>query len=188
MWNKMTKKFIVAMAFAVVAASVILVSQDFETFNDGGRPRSPFLENVFSLFFHQRRDYTIVRIPLTSKSVEVYVSHRWRGKYQFYLWVPDEIADCSPVSEIMGVKFEIEDDRGMTVYSYEEDPKRYAFWFKDSVAMGDGSVRSVCIYYTPNDAPLDELCRMKITLTGEVDKFLENHHVVHLILQKERDK
>jgi hypothetical protein len=183
----MTRKFIVLIAVAAVV-SAVLVLQDFATFNDGGRPKSSFLENVFSMFLHHRRDYNILRIPLTSKSVEVYVSHRWRGKYQFYLWVPDEIADCSPVSEIMGVKFEITDDKGEKVYSYEEEPKRYAFWFKDPVAMGDGSVRSVCVYYTPNDAPLDELCRMKITLTGDVDKFLENHHVVHLVLQKERDK
>lgn len=188
MWVEMMKKrYPVLIPVLVIAVTSAIALREFAVYKAGGRPESEFLEYAFQ-WFSPRRNYIIAQMSMDSAISELRVGHRWRGKYQFYLWVPDEIRDCKPVSEALGVRCEVFNHKGVLVYCRKELPSKNVFWFKDKIAMKRGSLRSVCAYWVPSNVPLDEPCRVVITLTGDVEVFMEKYKEVRLVMKKVRDK
>ena len=188
MWIEMMKKrYPVLIAGFLIAVMSAILLQEFFVYKTGGRPESAFLEYAFQ-WFSPRRNYIIAQRSMESALSELYVGHRWRGKYQFYLWVPDEIKDSKPVSEALGVRCEVFNHKGVLVYCREEAPSKNVFWFKDRVLKKRGSIRGVCAYRVPDNVPLDEPCRVVITLTGDVEVFMEKYKEVCLVMKKVRDK
>ena len=183
----MKKHYPVLIAVLMIAVMSAIMLREFTVYKAGGRPESAFLEYAFQ-WFCPRRDYIIADVAMESAVTELCVVHKWRGKYQFYLWVSDEKKDCEPVSELLGVRCEVFNHRGVLVYFRKEAPSKNVFWFKDRVVMKRGSIRGVCAYWAPDNVPFDEQCRIVITLTGDVDAFMRKHQEVHLVMEKERDK
>ena len=174
--------------WVAMLACVVIAARDFVVFMNGGRPWSPLTDEIFSILFYPERNSLVARIPIETNSAEFPVSHKWRGKYQISLWVPDEIRDCTPVLKLIGVQCAIYNEKGVLTYSSERMPSKNVFWFKDRTGSRKGSSRWLTSYCAPSNAPLDELCRIRISLTGDVKAFFEQYHTVHILIEKERDK
>lgn len=183
------KRSIVSIVVAIGALLVgTLIVRDVCVYVNGGRPCSAIVDGLCDVFFHPKRNNTVVRVPIYGSNLQFVVSHKWRGNYQFRLWVPDEIPDNSTVTEQIGLDCFFLDRNGNRVYLNHTPPTSHAWWLKVDRDLPLGSEMDFRMYLAPENVPLDEELIVKAKFYGQFDKFYGAHTNAYLVLVKERDK
>ena len=177
---------IVVTAGALLFGSLII--RDVSIYINGGRPRSAIVDGLCDLFFHPKRNNTVVRVPINGNCLQFVVSHKWRGNYQFRLWIPDEIPDGASVTEQIGLDCTFLDGEGNKVYVNHTPPTPYASWLRVNRDLPLGSEMDFRMYRAPENVPLDDELTVKAIFSGQFDKFYAAHTNAYLVLVKERDK
>lgn len=176
----------------VVAAGALLfgslIIRDVCIYINGGRPRSAIVDGLCDVFFHPKRSNTVVRVPINGRCLQFVVFHKWRGNYQFRLWIPDEIPDGASVTEQIGLDCTFLDGEGNKVYVNHTPPTPYASWLKVNRDLPLGSEMDFRMYRAPENVPLDDELTVKAIFCGQFDKFYAAHTNAYLVLVKERDK
>ena len=192
MWNGqiiMKKSAVFIVVFGIVGLLVgAFVFRDICIYIDGGRPWSSTVDGVCDIFFHPKRNNIVAKVPLSGDSLHLVVSHRWRGKYQFRLWIPDEIPDNVAVTEQIGLDSTFFDRDGNKVYVNHTPPTPHAWWLKVNRNLPLGSEMDFRMYLAPDDVPLDDELSVNVKFYGQFNKFYAAHTNACLVLVKERDK
>ena len=183
MSHQVNYSFVWRMILIVTAfVAVLVIFRDIAVYRNGGRPWLAIVDSFCGIFCTAKRNTLIAAIPVREKHMSLRVSHPWRGKYQFWLRVPDD----GDVSEKLGLKCLFRDQSGNLLFEQEFSPETYASWYP--MLQRDGKYRAFWMYSVPQDVPLDIVVAVEICLSGEVDAFLRNHPESELLLVKERDK
>lgn len=166
----------------------ILVVVDIHVYINGGRPRSEIVDGLCDVFFRPKRNNLVAKMPLNGDTLQLIVSHKWRGNYQFKVLIPGGMADNVPVTEPIGLVGYFFDRAGRVVYVNRTPPSPYSSWNRIAGDLPSGSAMSFRMYLAPDDVPLDDELVVKLKFYGQFDKFYEAHPHACLILVKERDK
>ena len=151
----------------VVLFADIFIYRDICTYINGGRPWSETVDGICGIFLHPKRNNTIVRVPISGECLHFTVSHKWRGNYQFRIWVPDEIPDNVSVSERIGLDCTFLDGEGREVYINHNPPTPYASWLKVNRELPVGSEMNFRMYLAPDNVPLDDELTVKAVFFGQ---------------------
>lgn len=182
----------ISIGIFVVGVGVLLVGslvyRDICVYINGGRPRSAIVDGLCDIFFHPKRNNLIASVPLHGDSLQLVVSHKWRGNYQFKLLIPGGMADNVPVSEQIGLACSFFDRAGNIIYENRTPPSFYSSWNRVAGSLPMGSAMSFRMYLAPGDVPLDEELIVQAKFYGQFDKFYTAHPNACLLLVKERDK
>lgn len=177
--------------YAVIGVALLLVGgfaiRDICVYVNGGRPCSATVDGLCDVFFRPKRNNLVAKIPLDRGDVQLTVSHKWRGCYQFKLWCPDETPDEVSVTEQIGLDCSFFDGEGNEIYVNRTPPSSYSSWNKRRRNLL-GSEMSFRMYLVPQHVPLDTELTVKANFYGQFDRFYTAHSNACLILVKEKDK
>lgn len=172
--------------FFIVATSIVAVgvvmSHEMAVYKEGKRPWFALTDRLCGIFLHAKRDNLVVQIPVTGRDVRRMISHRWRGNYQFSLW----ISDMAEVTEKIGMRSIFRDKNGKCIFEQVYSPDIYTSW--RTTMSRPGRSCAFWMYDVPTNVPLDNEVIVEISLLGEVENFLAKHPSAKIVLLKERDK
>ena len=127
-------------------------------------------------------------MPIQGALVKMKVSHRWRGNYQFRIWVPETKDGKSPSVERIGLVWRFIDETGKEIFTRTSQPSEYSSWDTQLVGVPYGYAKSFLMYMVPDEVPLDRTLDAEIQINGEYEKFKNLYPKSYLLLIKERDK
>jgi hypothetical protein len=192
MWDKIgeqSMRIVTRMFFiATVIVVCVLVAHDVHVYINGGRPWSATIDGVCGIFFTPKRNCVVLKVPVQNGRMKMKVSHRWRGNYQFRLWVPNTENGKPPSVERIGLTWRFIDEEGRMVFNQMSPPSEYSPWDNQLVGVPYGYAKSFLMYTAPCDVPLDESLDADVQISGEFDKFKKSYPKSFLLLIKERDK
>ena len=164
------------------------VFRDIFVYVNGGRPCFATIDCLCGIFFHANRSNLIAKMPIVGDQVRLTVSHVWRGKYQFRVWVPETIEGFVSPIEMIGMDCSFFDKEGNEVYINKTPPSVNLLWSKMSYDGSQGSDLAFRMYLAPDDVPLDDELTVNVKFCGQFNKFYAAHTNACLVLVKERDK
>ena len=182
------KVFIKAVLIVTVIAICAFVAHDVHVYINGGRPWSATIDGICGIFFTPKRNCVVLKVPVENERMKVKVSHRWRGNYQFRLWVPETDDGRPPSIEQIGLDWRFEDETGRKIFNRISPPSEYSSWDSQLVGVPYGYAKSFQMYVAPLDVPLDRWINAEIKITGEFQRFKKSYPKSYLLLIKERDK
>lgn len=181
-----------AIGIVVMAVGVLLVGdfvvRDIRVYINGGRPQSATVDGLCDIFFRPKRNNLIARVPLIGDRLQLTVSHKWRGNYQFKLLIPGGMADNVTATEQIGLVASFFDREGNLIYVNRTPPSPYSSWNRAVGNLPLGYAMSFRMYLAPDDVPLDDELTVKVEFCGQFDNFYAAHSNACLVLIKERDK
>lgn len=170
-----------------IAAGLFVVN-DIRLYLGGGRPRLAVVEDLCGIILHPKRNWVVAKIPVREADAELMVSHRWRGNYQFRLWVSEEMDEKEAVRDRLGIHCRFFDGSGSEVFAYDAWLSAHSSWTQRRWEMPYGRELSFRMYRAPEDVPLDEKLKVTVRFEGDVKKFISAHTNSLLLVVKERDK
>ncbi len=173
---------------AMLLLATAAVVKDICIYIDGGRPWSATIDGICGIFFHAKRNNLLARVPVCGNQTRMTVSHKWRGSYQFRLWIPDAIEGFISAAETIGMDCVFYDKNGVIVYANRTPPSINSLWSMVARDGSKGSDLAFRMYSAPDDVPLDEELTVKVRFRGQFEKFFVAHSNACLVLVKERDK
>lgn len=179
-----TRMFIIATIMLVCALGV----HDVYVYVNGNRPWSATIDGICGIFFTPKRNCVVLKVPVENERMKVKVSHRWRGNYQFRLWVPKTDTGKPPIVERIGLNWRFTDKNGRIIFNQISPPSEYSPWDNQLVGVPYGYAKSFLMYTAPCDVPLDISLDVEIEILGEFDKLVRTCSKPFLLLIKERDK
>jgi hypothetical protein len=182
------KVFVKAVLIVTVIAICAFVAHDVHVFINGGRSWSATIDGVCGIFFTPKRNCVVLKVPVQNGRMKMKVSHRWRGNYQFRLWVPNTGNGKPPSVERIGLNWRFIDEDRRIIFNQMSPPSEYSPWDNQLVGVPHGYAKSFLMYTAPYDVPLDRLLDVEIQISGEFDKFKKSYPKSFLLLIKERDK
>lgn len=179
--------------FLLIGVGILLLAvavsvEDICVYIDGGRPRSATIDSLCGIFFHARRNNLVAKIPIRGVQTRMTVSHKWRGNYQFRLWVPDSIEGFISADETIGMDCVFCDKNGAAVYTNRTPASVNSLWSLEARDGSKGSDLAFRMYRVPDDVPMEEELTVKIKFNGQFEKFFAVHSNACIVLVKERDK
>lgn len=182
-------KIVIKIIFiAVVIAICALLAHDVWVYIKGGRPWSATTDSICGIFLTPKRNCVVAKVPIQGALVKMKVSHRWRGNYQFRIWVPETKDGKSPSVERIGLVWRFIDETGKEVFTRTSQPSEYSSWDTQLVGVPYGYAKSFLMYMVPDEVPLDRTLDAEIQINGEYEKFKNLYPKSYLLLIKERDK
>jgi len=182
------KVFVKAVLILTVIAVCAFVAHDVLAYINGNGPWSATIDGICGIFFTPKRNCIVLKAPVKNERTKLKVSHRWRGNYQFRLWVPETDSGMPPSVERIGLNWRFLDEEGRTVFNQISPPSEYSPWDNQLVGVPHGYAKSFLMYTAPCDVPLDTFLDVEIEILGEFDKFVKACPKSFLLLIKERDK
>ena len=182
------KVFVKVVLIVTVIAICAFVAHDVHVYINGGRPWSATIDGICGIFFTPKRNCVVLKVPVENERIKVKVSHKWRGNYQFRLWVPETDTGMPPSVERTGLNWRFIDKDGKIVFNQISPPSEYSPWDKQLVGVSHGYAKSFQMYVAPLDVPLDRWINAEIKITGEFQRFKKSYPKSYLLLIKERDK
>lgn len=173
--------------FIVICLGALIV-HDVQTFRTGGRPWSGIIDGICGIFITPARNCIVAQNKIEGRRVTMNVSHRWRGNYQFRIWVPDDEDGNPPRNDRIGATFRFFDGTGKTVFEQKFEASKYSEWCNRSYGIPYGYTKSFWMYTAPGNVPLDKVLDVEIVFSGQIDAFLKSHSNPFIVLVKERDK
>lgn len=183
----MVRKSNMAVA-AVVACLLALLIHDVLVFKLGGRPFSATIDGICGIFITPRRDCIVAKALIESDRVKMNVAHRWRGNYQFKIWMPDVEGEKVPDEDLIGINCMFADETGKIVCRHESKLSKYLSWQKGHVGIPYGYAKTFRMYNAPLDVPLDKPLDVEVFFAGDIIGLLKSCPGACLLLVKERDK
>lgn len=182
-------KVIKCVLLSVGAMAVSLfIANDIRLYLDGGRPRLAVVDDLCGIILHPKRNWVVAKVPVREEGAEFTVSHRWRGNYQFRLWVPEEMNEEEAVRDRLGIHCRFFDGNGSEVFAYGAWLSAHSSWTQRRWEMPYGKELSFRMYRAPDDVPLDENLKLTVKFGGDIQKFILAHPNSLLLVVKERDK
>ena len=144
-----------------VIAICVFVAHDVHVYINGGRPWSATIDGICGIFFTPKRNCVVLKVPVENERIKVKVSHKWRGNYQFRLWVPETDDGRPPSIEQIGLAWRFEDGGSPINIGFfnrpigNNNPGLDDFYFQNKYIPIDGSyndcvMREAVKNVTPN--------------------------------------
>lgn len=178
----------IILSVVLACTYAILFLIDFFTYRNGGRPWLSVNDDICGILFFSKRDNVVANYPVRAARFEFAVVHKWRGKYQFVLRVPEVYDDFKAVNEVITIKYTFLRSDGCKVFEYNDLISKNRWWTRSRDERWPGSDIAFRMYCAPKDVPLDENLTAVVQLLGDVEIFLNRYPQAQLFLEKRNDK
>jgi hypothetical protein len=148
---------------------------------------SPLNEFIYQLAFANHKYWEpVAKIPLTNDVLHTAISHIHRGKYVVDVWIPERMKDFSEIKEDIKINCTFEKSNE-TIFKCCSGDNYKHFWTW-SRGNDSGSNETYCYYHVPKDVPRNEKLSITIKISGDTEKFLQEHPNTYIVIRKGSDK